>query len=57
MAPTVLTLEFMYYLDGERADLISVSDDIGTLAYKKARCDRKYLARWYLSSRIYDLPY
>jgi hypothetical protein len=34
----VLALKFgYYYLDGEKAILMSVSDDIGILAYDKAK--------------------
>jgi hypothetical protein len=34
---TVLTLKFVYYLDGKRATLASVLADISTLAYDIAR--------------------
>jgi hypothetical protein len=38
-ADTVLTLNFVYYLDGKRATLISVFEDISILAYDIARSD------------------
>jgi hypothetical protein len=34
---TVLALKSGYYLDGKKATLISAADDIGILAYLKAR--------------------
>jgi hypothetical protein len=41
---TVLALKFRYYLDGEKATLISVLDDIRIPAYKRAKGNRKHLA-------------
>jgi hypothetical protein len=32
----VLALKFVYYLDGEKAALIFVSDDVSILAYETA---------------------
>jgi hypothetical protein len=40
----VLTLKFVYDLDGKRATLISISEDISILAYKQARNNKEYLA-------------
>jgi hypothetical protein len=34
---TVLALKSGYYLDGEKATLISAADDIRTLTYKEPR--------------------
>jgi hypothetical protein len=44
---TVLALKFgyYYYLDGKKTSLVSVSGDIGILAYDETRGDR-----WYLTS-------
>jgi hypothetical protein len=35
LVPTVLALKFGYYLNGEKATLISIADDIRILAYVK----------------------
>jgi hypothetical protein len=37
---TVLALKFVYDLDGKKATLMSMSDDIGILAFKQARVNR-----------------
>jgi hypothetical protein len=39
----VLTLKFVYDLNGKRANLGSISEDISILAYKQARNNKEYL--------------
>jgi hypothetical protein len=41
--PTVLALKFVYYLDGEKAALNFMSDDISILACEKAKGNYYYL--------------
>jgi hypothetical protein len=41
---TVLALKFLDYLDGKKATIMYVSDDIGILAYEIARGHYRYLA-------------
>jgi hypothetical protein len=56
-----LRFKFVYctrrYLDGKRATLTSVSDDMGILVYEKAEGNQKHLPRWYLYFCVDDHNY
>jgi hypothetical protein len=54
---TVLALKSVYDLNGKKAALKFISDDISMLAYKKARGNYHHLAGQYLSFCVYDLRY
>jgi hypothetical protein len=54
---TVPALRFVYYLDEKKAALISISDDVGILAYEKANGNHYHLDGQYLSPCFDDLRY